>query len=81
METHDNINITDIRDRGNEYTLEKTGFEVAYHVSKCLNFETPDVIEAYKGETEEFHKAKFGAVHVSCYEVRVSLPTLNQLPR
>ena len=71
-ETHDNINITDVRDRGNEFTIEKTGFEVGHHVSECLNFETADVFKTYKKETEEYHKRRFGAVYVFCYEVRVA---------
>ena len=70
-ETHDAINITDVRDRGNDFTIEKAGFEVGHHVSKCLNFETPDAIETYKRETEDYHRRRFGAIHVFCYEVRV----------
>ena len=71
--TQDNIKITDIRDQDDEYTIEKTEFEIGYHMSKCLNFETPNTVEEYKGEIEDFHRKRFGAVHVSCYEVRVRL--------
>jgi hypothetical protein len=74
-ETH-KVSVHDIRNE-TKTVLEESGFQVLSHKSSVTfaddiyanEFST---VQAYKNETEELLKTKLGAVHVICYDFRVS---------
>ena len=70
FEVHQGITITDIR-KNKDFTIEKCGFEVLSHESQCLVFRDVADVDTYKRETEHLLCAKFGAVHVLCYDLRL----------
>jgi hypothetical protein len=72
-EIHHNVPITDIRDRGQEFTIERCGFLVANHTSQHLALDSVESLRAYRKETEELLHKTLGATHVVCYEHRVRI--------
>lgn len=62
------VELLDLRGREAQAKLDERGFEIAYHESQCLQFETIPQIEAYKRETEEHLSDFLGAVFVKCYD-------------
>jgi hypothetical protein len=72
-ETHHDILITDIRDRGQEFTVERCGFLVTNHTSQYLALDNVDSLRAYRKETEALLRKTLGATHVVCYEHRVCI--------
>jgi hypothetical protein len=74
MTRYNDINFIDVRDRSDEFNLDTAGFEVGRHVCKRLSLPNATALREYEQETAiDYLKEKFGAVHVECYESRVSL--------
>ena len=69
-ESHDGIHITDMRGREKEFQLITHGFEIMPNTSSVLDFRNRDDVQAYKQETEEILKAKFGAEKVVCWDFK-----------
>ena len=61
FENRDGIKVTDIRGREKEFQLIINGFETMSNTSKLLNFHNMNDVQAYKRETEDILKTKFGA--------------------
>jgi hypothetical protein len=70
FEVHQGIPVTDVRGRTG-FTIEECGFEVLHHASQYLVFDGVENVESYKRETEALLGKRFGAVHVTCYHLRL----------
>lgn len=82
FESHNGVRVTDIRGREKVFQLMTHGFEIMPNTSKLSNFRTMEDVQAYKRETEEVLKAKFGAEKVVCWDFKASAifsPLLFQL--
>ena len=74
-EDQENIRVHDIREQVGSIGLEESGFEILQHVTNVpLPISNIEEIEAYKRETEQTLKKRFGALEVYCYEARVRCP-------
>jgi hypothetical protein len=71
FENHSDIKIEDIRELGQEVTIDNWGFEVLQHQSEFTCFDRADDVEQYRAETEILLEEKMGAVHVKCYDSRL----------
>lgn len=74
MEDHE-VDITDIRERIDDFKLNECGFQVVPHESRNLNFESVQDVEAYKRECEVWLKDFFKAEHAVCWDFRVTFLT------
>ncbi|KAK5627027.1 hypothetical protein RRF57_002742 [Xylaria bambusicola] len=78
FETH-RVNLTDVRGHENEYRIDECGFQYLHHETSVrillgLQGGGPTLadVREYKAETEKTLKSFFNAVHVVCYDFRVS---------
>jgi len=70
FESHDNILIEDMRNM-RALSLSGNGFEYLQHKSQIHTFQEPGDVKDYKHETQEMLAARFDAVKVITYEVRL----------
>ena len=70
-ELHEDMLVTDIRGRNEEFRLEDCGFQVLSHHTKLKAVESMKDVELYKRETEEMLRKNLGVLHVTCYDVKV----------
>ena len=71
FEAHGDITIQDIRESSTKISLDECGFEVIYHKTKNLTFESAEAVAAYKQETEDLLQKAFSAVYVACYDTQL----------
>ena len=69
--------LTDIRDRKDEYLLDRCGFQVLHHttqISSLVKAEqvTKQDVDAYKAETASLLRDVLDPVYVFCYDFRVT---------
>lgn len=72
FESHSDILFRDVRGKEDQFSVEKTGFEIIRHEAKNLILETVEQLDAYKAEVEELLKDRLGGVHAVCYETKES---------
>jgi len=66
------IEILDLKKQHAEFLLETSGFQLVSFKSAHIPVDNIDQVEAYRAETEEYLRAKFEALDVICWEIRVS---------
>lgn len=65
------VTITDLRDFQSAPQLDQHGFEVLAHTTRLANFDSVELIKAYRAETEVILKDILGATFVKCYDSRL----------
>lgn len=70
FEKHSNIHVEDMREHP-ELRINDCGFEFVQHKTAISEFTSPSDVDAHKRETEEMLRARFAAVKVLTYELRL----------
>lgn len=73
FEVHDGILVRDLREHLDQFTLEKSGFEIKHHVPNITVLDTAEQMNDYQEEIKAWLKFLFKAEHVTCYEIRVRI--------
>ena len=71
FESRENIEITDIRGKAEQYTLDTAGFQIIHHKTDVESFETMDDLTKYQEETAVCLKDFFKAEYVLPWQVKV----------
>ena len=71
-ETHNNIDITDIRGNEDQYLLDHCGFQIVKYPGQKATYVTTGELEQYKRGTAKLLSGLLEATQVYCYEAKVS---------
>ena len=71
VDSHENINITDIRPWMSDVKLETHGIQVLSHTSRYPRLDKLSQCKGYKKETAELLEKHFGAERVITWDLRV----------
>ncbi|KAJ5289133.1 hypothetical protein N7478_002163 [Penicillium angulare] len=65
------VTINDVRDHTQEFSLEKSGFQIVNHASQALPITDISKMEDYLTETKTYLKSLLGAEHVVSYDCKI----------
>lgn len=68
---HDDIHLTDVRERISKLSLDKHGFQVLSHTSNVPALDDLPSVAAYKKEVDELLTKHLEAERVICFDFRV----------
>ncbi|KAK5062768.1 hypothetical protein LTR84_004843 [Exophiala bonariae] len=64
------IEVHNLREAADDFSLDKSGFQLLSFKSNHLPVDSHDLVEAYRAETETYLCDRFDALKVICWEIR-----------